>query len=64
MEDRMIGRRPAWGDTAVGVAVLALAAIVGWQTTLIPTNADLRQGRTQDDPLAGDGDAGRPRRCC
>jgi putative tricarboxylic transport membrane protein len=31
--------RPAWGDTGVGVAVLALAAIVGWQTTLIPHNA-------------------------
>ena len=39
MEDRTIGRTPAWGDTAVGVAVLALAAIVAWQTTLIPTNA-------------------------
>jgi len=39
MDDRGIGRGPAWGDAAVGVAVLALAAIVGWQTTLIPTNA-------------------------
>jgi putative tricarboxylic transport membrane protein len=39
MEDRMIGRRPAWGDTAFGVAVLALAAIIAWETTLIPTNA-------------------------
>lgn len=33
------GKRPAWGDTAVGVAVLALAGIVGWQTTLISANA-------------------------
>lgn len=39
MEDREIGRGPAWGDTAVGVAALILAAIIGWQTTLIPTNA-------------------------
>ena len=39
MDDRRIGRGPAWGDAAVGVAALALAAIVGWQTTLIPTNA-------------------------
>ncbi len=35
----MIGRTPSWGDTAVGVAVLALAAVIAWQTTLIPTNA-------------------------
>jgi putative tricarboxylic transport membrane protein len=33
------GSGPAWGDTAVGLAVLALAAVVGWQTTLIPHNA-------------------------
>ncbi len=33
------GNGVAWGDTAVGVAVLALAATVGWQTTLIPHNA-------------------------
>lgn len=39
MDDRRIGRGPAWGDTGVGVAALALAAIIGWQTTLIPTNA-------------------------
>lgn len=39
MEDRMIGRRPAWGDTALGAAVLALAAVIAWETTLIPTNA-------------------------
>jgi len=39
MDATRIGRGPAWGDTAVGVAILALAAIVGWQTTLIPTNA-------------------------
>jgi putative tricarboxylic transport membrane protein len=30
---------PAWGDTAVGAAVLALAGVVGWQTTLVPQNA-------------------------
>jgi putative tricarboxylic transport membrane protein len=39
MDDRRIGSGPAWGDTGVGVAALALAAIIGWQTTLIPTNA-------------------------
>lgn len=39
MQATRIGHGPAWGDTAVGVATLALAAIVGWQTTLIPTNA-------------------------
>lgn len=39
MDATRIGRGPAWGDTAVGVATLALAAIVAWQTTLIPTNA-------------------------
>jgi putative tricarboxylic transport membrane protein len=30
---------PAWGDTAAGAAVLGLAGIVGWQTTLVPQNA-------------------------
>lgn len=39
MDDTGIGRGPAWADTAVGIAILVLAAIVGWQTTLIPTNA-------------------------
>jgi putative tricarboxylic transport membrane protein len=34
-----IGQGVAWGETAVGVAVLTLAAVVGWQTTLIPHNA-------------------------
>jgi putative tricarboxylic transport membrane protein len=33
------GNGPAWGDAAVGLAVLALAAVVGWQTLLIPHNA-------------------------
>jgi len=33
------GQGPAWGATAVGLAVLILAAVVGWQTTVIPTNA-------------------------
>ena len=39
MDATRIGRGPAWGDTAVGVAVMAMAAVVAWQTTLIPTNA-------------------------
>jgi putative tricarboxylic transport membrane protein len=39
MEDRGVGRGPAWDDTAVGIAVLALAGIIGWQTTLIPVHA-------------------------
>lgn len=30
--------RPAWGDVLVGVGVLAIAAIVAWQTTVIPTS--------------------------
>ena len=29
----------AWQDTAVGLGVLCLAAIVAWQTTVIPENA-------------------------
>ena len=33
------GTGPAWGATAVGLAVLTLAAVVGWQTTVIPTHA-------------------------
>jgi putative tricarboxylic transport membrane protein len=33
------GTGPVWGDTAVGMAVLVLAAVVGWQTLLIPHNA-------------------------
>ena len=28
-----------WQDTAVGIGVLALAAIVAWQTSIIPENA-------------------------
>jgi putative tricarboxylic transport membrane protein len=32
-------QQPAWDDVAVGVGVLLLAAIVGWQTTVIPDNA-------------------------
>jgi putative tricarboxylic transport membrane protein len=39
MEVRGTGPGPVWGDTGVGVAVLALAAVIAWQTTLIPTNA-------------------------
>ena len=37
MQERGSGRRPAWGETAVGLAVLALAAVVAWQASLIPT---------------------------
>ena len=29
----------AWQDTAVGLGVLSLAALVAWQTTVIPENA-------------------------
>jgi putative tricarboxylic transport membrane protein len=43
MQDRGTGPKspdgPAWGDTAVGLAVLILAAVVAWQTTVIPSNA-------------------------
>ena len=31
--------RIVWQDTAIGVGVLCLAAIVAWQTTVIPENA-------------------------
>lgn len=33
------GAGASWQDTAVGVAVLLLAAVVAWQTTVIPENA-------------------------
>ena len=39
MQEGGTGHGPAWGATAVGLAVLTLAAVVGWQTTVIPTNA-------------------------
>ncbi len=39
MDGTGFGRGPAWADTAVGIGILVLAAVVGWQTTLIPTNA-------------------------
>jgi hypothetical protein len=32
-------QQPAWDDIAIGVGVMLLAAIVGWQTTVIPDNA-------------------------
>ena len=32
-------RGVAWQDTGVGLAVLGLAALVAWQTTIIPENA-------------------------
>jgi putative tricarboxylic transport membrane protein len=31
--------QPAWDDVAIGLGVLLLAAIVGWQTAVIPDNA-------------------------
>lgn len=37
--DRAEGPGTAWQDTAVGLAVLCLAALVAWQTTVIPENA-------------------------
>ena len=50
-----MGRRGA----ILPACALALAAIVGWQTTLIPDQRHLCQGRTQGHPVARDGDAGR-----
>lgn len=38
-EARSEKQGPCWPDTMVGVAVLVLAAIVAWQTTIIPENA-------------------------
>jgi putative tricarboxylic transport membrane protein len=32
-------RKRAWGDVCVGLAVMAIAAIVAWETSVIPTNA-------------------------
>ncbi len=31
--------RLAWSDISVGLAVLLLAAVIGWQTSVIPSNA-------------------------
>jgi putative tricarboxylic transport membrane protein len=31
--------KPAWDDTLLGVVVLGFAAVVGWQTSVIPLNA-------------------------
>jgi putative tricarboxylic transport membrane protein len=31
--------KPVWGDVLLGLGVVILAAVVGWQTTLIPLNA-------------------------
>jgi putative tricarboxylic transport membrane protein len=39
MQDRGTDQGPAWGATAVGLAVLTLAAVVGWQASVIPSNA-------------------------
>lgn len=32
-------RRPAWGDVCVGLTVMGLAAVVGQETSVIPSNA-------------------------
>jgi putative tricarboxylic transport membrane protein len=32
-------QQPAWDDVAIGVGVMLLAAIVAWQTSVIPDNA-------------------------
>lgn len=32
-------RAVSWADVSVGLAVIVLAAIVGWETSVIPTNA-------------------------
>lgn len=37
------GAGPAWSDVAVGLGVLALAAVAGWQTTRIAHNATYAQ---------------------
>jgi len=39
MKDAKPGSRPAWDDVTVGLVVLAFAAVVAWQTTLIPAAA-------------------------
>lgn len=40
MQSTGIGRRaPAWGDVCVGLAVIVMAAMVGWETSVIPSNA-------------------------
>ncbi len=57
MNDGNSRRGPAWGCTAVGVAVLALAAVLAWQTTAHSHQRRLRQGGTQGDPLDRDCDA-------
>ncbi len=31
--------KPAWNDVTLGIAVMAIAAVIGWQTSLIPLNA-------------------------
>lgn len=35
--------RPAWGDLGIGVGTMLLAAIVGWQTSLIASGASYAQ---------------------
>ncbi len=31
--------KPAWDDTLLGLVIVAFAAVIGWQTSLIPLNA-------------------------
>jgi putative tricarboxylic transport membrane protein len=39
MDDGNSGRGPGWGGAAVGLAVLALAAVMAWQISVIPAHA-------------------------
>jgi putative tricarboxylic transport membrane protein len=39
MDRSTSGSRPGWGCTAIGLAVLGLAAILAWQIAAIPANA-------------------------
>ena len=39
MDDSRLKHGPAWDDVGVGVVVLIVAAIIGWQIAVIPTNA-------------------------
>ena len=38
--------RPAWEDAAVGFAILAMAVVLGYQTTLVPASAYAKVGPT------------------
>lgn len=40
MQSTEAGRRaPVWGDVCVGLAVILMAAITGWEASVIPSNA-------------------------